>query len=176
MEARSTSNDSLWSAVAQKIHYQGGRCLEKGKKSEKKARRRLRGLGEKLHSLNRFKRTRAAPVTPPGKVSLRATVMVKWEDAHEAVVWAEVNSGKHNKFNGKENLAAAAAAAASALQSLRQKPRWAETKINQKSKKIIFYQIVFRLIFDFQKLFFCTQSPLVWLEGARPARTASFEL
>ena len=104
------------SAVAQKIHYQGGRCLKKWKKKLDDV---VRGLGERLHSLNRFKRSRAAPVTPPGKVSLRATVMVKWEDAHEAVVWAEVNSGKHNKLNGKENLAAAAAAAASALQSLR---------------------------------------------------------
>ena len=42
-----------------------------------------------------------------------------WEDVHRAVVYAEVNSGKHNKKNGKENLVAAAAAAARALATLR---------------------------------------------------------
>ena len=42
-----------------------------------------------------------------------------WEDLHRAVVYAEVNSGRYNKKNGKENLAAAAAAAARALSTLR---------------------------------------------------------
>ena len=41
-----------------------------------------------------------------------------WEDVHRAAVYAEVNSGKHNKKNGKENLAEAAAAAARTLATL----------------------------------------------------------
>ena len=44
---------------------------------------------------------------------------MRWEDVHRAAVYAEVNSGKHNKKNGRENLAAAGAAAARALATLR---------------------------------------------------------
>ena len=43
----------------------------------------------------------------------------RWEDVHKAVIYAELNSDKHKKANGTENLSAAAAAAASALETLR---------------------------------------------------------